>query len=358
MSAPTKTKTFQNAFAVVIGVGNYIHAASLPASAKDAVKFADLLTAPELCAYPQDNVQRITGSRATKDNIYNGLTTLAQAANPDSTVIVYFSGHGVRVPEGETLHTYLCPHEIRQENIEGTAIPGHTFSELLAAVPAKKMLVIIDACHAGGSAGFKAAEEKIWWKSGLPEDYYQELARGEGRVVIASSKENEVSYVDARGDLSVFTKHLCAALSGEAAVRGDGLVHVLDVFHYINEAVQAEKPNQTPILKVKDMDMNFPVALANDTKGTFPRNARGVDDIRDQIIRNPLQGAAALGRYLEKNTQWAAKRNEVDLKRSELENCQKKLELFGPDPAEKAAKYRATYYLLRVCQELAQDGGY
>ena len=65
-----------------------------------------------------------------------------------------------------------------------------------------------------------------------------------------------------QGDLSLFTHHLRDALGGKAAVRGDGLIHVLDVFHYVNEAVQADEHKQTPILKVKDLDLNFAIAVA------------------------------------------------------------------------------------------------
>ena len=48
----------------------------------------------------------------------------------------------------------------------------------------------------------------------------------------------------------------------------------------------------------------------------------------------------------------AAKRNEVDLKRADLERIQHEMDLFGPNPSDQAAKNRAVYFLLRVCLEL------
>lgn len=346
---------FPNAHAVIIGVGDYIHATPLPASAKDAMAIANILKDPARCGYSRDNIQLLTNEKATGPNIRGALKELAQATDSDSTVILFFSGHGVRAKDGKSWHTYLCPREIQRENIANTAIPGNEFSKLLASVPSQKMLVIIDACHAGGSADLKTADGETVWKFGLPDNYYEILSRGSGRVVIASSKEDQVSYVRPQGDLSVFTWHLLEALSGKAAVRGDGLVHVLDVFHHINGAVQADKPDQTPILKVKDMDLNFSIALSREGKGSGAYiSGAPIAGIRDQIISDPIEGAKALSDYLKTDPKWASKRNDVDLKRSDLKNCQENIDRFGPDPAEKAAKYKAIYYLLRVCLELEQ----
>jgi hypothetical protein len=140
-------------------------------------------------------------------------------------------------------------------------------------------------------------------------------------------------------------------------VRGDGLIHVLDVFHYVNEAVQADEPKQVPILKVKDLDLNFPIALDRGGKGAGVApaiSAMPVVDIRDQIVRNPIGGARALSEYLKGHPEWAGKRNEVDLKRADLERIQHDLDLFGPDPGGQAAKNRAVFYLLKVCLDLEQ----
>jgi uncharacterized caspase-like protein len=254
-------------------------------------------------------------------------------------------------------HTYLCPREADPDDLPNTAISGDEFSAALSAIPARRVLVVLDACHAGGSAELKAANGTLKWKSGLPEDYYEALSQGSGRVVIASSKAAQYSRVRPQGDLSLFTYHLREALNGKAAVRGDGLIHVLDVFHYVNEAVQADDPEQTPILKVNDLDLNFPIAVAPAEVSEAPKASKAaseVEDIREQIVRDPIAGAKALSEYLEDHRDLAAKRNEVDLKRSQLEDIQHNLELFGPDPAKKAEKNRTVFYLLRVCRELEQ----
>jgi len=347
--------SFTNAHALLIGVGGYSHPrfSSLPATVRDAQKIAIILTDPTRCGYPLANVQVLTGDQATVANIRTALTTLAESTNPESTVFVYFSGHGGRALENSVWRAYLCPREADPDDLAHTAIPGDEFSTLLAAIPARKLLVMLDACHAAGSAELKAADGTVVWKAGLPDDYYEALTQGSGRVVIASSKEDQFSYVHPQGDLSLFTHHLLQALSGKAAMRGDGLIRVLDVFHYVNEAVQTDEPKQTPILKVKDLDLNFPIALDRGAKGIRPTPAMAdVVAIREQIVHDSIAGAKALSEYLTAQPEWATKRNDVDLKRAELERIQHDLDLFGPNPSDQAAKNRTIYFLLRVCLEL------
>lgn len=344
-----------NAKAALIGVGTYLHPsfASLPATVRDAQAVAAMLADSNRCGYLPANVDVLTEEKATAADIRTALKGLAKATTTDSTVFVFFSGHGGRMLFNGTWHSYLCPREADPSFLSQTAISGDEFSALLAAVPARQLLVMLDACHAAGAVELKAPDGTPMWKAGLPEEYYESLSLGSGRVIIASSKETQYSYVRQQGDLSLFTHHLCEALGGKAAVRGDGLIRVLDVFHHVNEAVQADQPSQTPILKVKDMDLNFAIALDRGGKsvGLSP-SASPIVAIREQIIRNPLTGAQKLSLYLTGHPEWADKRTKVDLRRSELEQIQQNLELFGPDPAEKVAKNRVVYSLLSVCLEL------
>lgn len=349
----------QVARALLIGVGNYTHQkfANLPATVRDVEVISDLLADPKRGGYPPDNIRSITDTDANASNIRTALQFLAQSADPQSTVLIYFSGHGGRALEDSQWRTYLCPREADPGDLSHTAISGEEFSAALAAIPARRILVMLDACHAGGSAALKAADGTTIWKYGLPEDYYEALSRGSGQVVIASSKAEQYAHVRPEGDLSLFTYHLRDALDGKAAVRGDGLVHVLDVFHYVNEAVQSDQSDQTPILKVNDLDMNFPIAIAQAGAAKAPDTteaAHRVEGIREQIVRDPIAGAKALSEYLESYPDLGGKRNEVDLKRRQLEEIQGDLDLFGPDPARKAEKNRTVFYLLRICLELEQ----
>jgi uncharacterized caspase-like protein len=354
-----QTLKFSNAYALVIGVGEYkdFFFSDLPETENDAKAIGKILCDPALCGYDAANVHLFVNEQAARTNIVSSLKRLAKSTNYDSTVFIYFSGHGGQACKDGARHTYLCLRETDPFNLPHTAVSGEEFSTLVASIPAQKVLVIIDACHAEGIAEPRNADADIKWKPGFPEYYYESLNRGRGRVVIASSTEYQQSYSRPQRDFGIFTWHLCQALKGKAAVRGDGLVHVLDVFHYVNEGVRTDKPKkQTPLLKVKNLDLNFPIALHREGKHVSPKSSNThIADIREQIIREPIKGAKALTEYLKEKKEWVAERNDVDLKRSELERIQKEIDLYGPDPAVKTEKNRNIYYLLRICLKIENN---
>jgi metacaspase-1 len=257
----------RHAKALIIGVGGYNNPpfTNLPATVRDAEALAKVITDPYRCGYSENNVVLLTEDRAIASNIRNELRQLAIACVPDATALIFFSGHGIRISEKGDWQIYLCPKDCDVDNFPETAILGEELSNLLSAISAQKMLVILDACHAGGAAELKSLSGFLQIKAGVSDSYLEKLSEGRGRVVIASSKQDQVSRVRPQGDLSLFTYHLIQALIGGAAMRDDGFIHVLDVFHYVNEKVTFDQPNQVPILKVKDLDMNFPVALARNT---------------------------------------------------------------------------------------------
>lgn len=350
---------FASGYALAVGVGKYVHSqyADLAETVRDAQAIESILVDPNKCGYLPEHIQILTNEQATGKNIRSELERLAQSANPDSTVFIFFSGHGGRSYKDGSWYTYLCPREADPTNLSKTAISGDDFSGLIASIRAQKVLVVIDACHAGGAAEFKSAEGLPIWEAGLPDTFYEKLSSGSGRVIIASSKPEQSSFVRTQGDLSLFTWHLLKALDGKAAIRMDGLIHVLDVFHYVNEEVSKEKPEQVPTIKVRDLDLNFPIALHFGGKGTTVSTVIGneIITIRERIINNPINGSKALSEFLAKQPKWTAKRNEVDLRRAELEHIQYEIELFGPNDNDKASKNRVIFSLLRICLEVEQS---
>jgi hypothetical protein len=78
--------------------------------------------------------------------------------------------------------------------------------------------------------------------------------------VLASSRGSESSWVQPGADHNVFTKHLLAGLRGGVPAP-DGLVRVFDLFHYLQARVNAEQPNQHPLLKA-EVEEDIPIALS------------------------------------------------------------------------------------------------
>lgn len=266
------TQVHKGFHALVVGVGEYLSPrfADLPATKADAREIASILRDPRLCGYDPGQVEVLLGPEATVPNMRILAERLAGVASRDSTVLLFFSGHGGRLLVENAWRSYLCFRETDPYQLAGSALSGEEFSGMLRAIRSERLVVVLDSCYAAGAAQFKAPGVTLPWKSGFQDSFYEFLSRGAGRVVLASSAEDQVSRVRSDGELSLFTYHLIAALRGGAAVRGDGFVHVLDVFHYVSDAVQKDDPEQTPILKAESMNANFPIAHALETMPALP----------------------------------------------------------------------------------------
>jgi hypothetical protein len=256
---PPPSGTFEQGHGVIIGIANYPMVNPLPETIlNDARDLRDLLTDSARCGYLCNNVTQLLDDEATGDAIRAALESLAQSINSQSTAIVYFSGHGAHDPAGGDTGQYILPYDCDPTDLPGTAIAGDEMTALLREIKAGRLLVLFDSCHSGGAGDPKVALPQI--KRGLSEDYYQALAQGKGRVVIASSRPDEVSWALPGMDNSLFTHYLLGALRGRARTLGDGYVRVFDVFRHVADHVPT-KANQHPIFKATAMEEDFPIAL-------------------------------------------------------------------------------------------------
>ncbi|MBN2389506.1 MAG: caspase family protein [Anaerolineae bacterium] len=253
---------FQNAYALIIGVG-----ADLPNTVDDANGLATILRDEGRCTYPPSQVHRLTGPQATRDAILAALDILAQssALHPASCILLYFSGHGYQVSSSVSNAYFLMPYGYDVHRLKQTAISGAEFTAKLRAIPAQKLLVLLDCCHAGGVGDAKAPGLEFV-KSPLPPETLDLLAEGKGRVLISSSKEDELSY--AGKPYSAFTLALIESLSGAGVAKQDGFVRVADVALHAREVVPGRTGGkQHPILHFEHAD-NFALAYyaGGDTK--------------------------------------------------------------------------------------------
>lgn len=238
------SQSFSHGYALVVGVGK-----DLPVTIEDAKAVSGILVDPSRCAYPGDQVRLLASEGAQRNNIISGLNWLAKSAGQNDTAIVYFSGHGTENPD-----FYLVPYGFDWQNLAGTAISGTEFTELLCEIRAQKLLVLLDCCHAGGQA-----EVKNFIKSPMPSTAFDELARSSGRVVIASSRKDEVSWTG--NPYSQFTMAVLEAFAGLGAFEQDGFARVLDLTLYVGRFVPDRTGDkQHPIIKVSNLQDNFAIA--------------------------------------------------------------------------------------------------
>lgn len=253
------------ACALLIGVGN-----DLPATEKDAKNLYEILADPQMGGYSTDRIKLLTGNSATAAGIREGFTWLVNETkkSPASTAVVFYSGHGGVFEsfgaKGFVSNYYLLPFDYDQTNLNETALSGTELSDLAQAVNARKMIVFLDCCHAGGIPVFKDAPKNQTFKQlAMPAELIAGLEAGSGRVAIASSRDTEVSI--AKGEYSIFTDSLIKALRG-AAARYDRFVRILEVLSFLFRDVPTRtKGRQNPMVKgIQNLTDNFALCLASE----------------------------------------------------------------------------------------------
>jgi hypothetical protein len=267
---------FENAHALLIGIADYqlIHP-PLPASVlNDVTDVRDILLDSAYCGYDPTRVHVLTNAAATRDAILTALDSLADQTNAESTVVLYISAHGGRIEAGPGAGEYLLPVETNVETTQAlvdSAISSDEFTAALRKLRARKLLIILDCCFAGGIGQPKQANA-AGLKSGFSADLYQALATGKGRVILAASRSDEESWTWKRN--SLFTTHLLAGLRG-GVPSDDGLIRIMDLFEYLQPRVTADKPTQHPVFRA-ELEENFPIALyVGGKKGVIPTDQEG-----------------------------------------------------------------------------------
>lgn len=274
----------KNCSCLVVGISGYRNIRALPISVtNDANVIHNLVSSPQL-GYLPDNAKKLLDTEATAATIRQELESIAKHSDYESTVIIYFSGHGAQVVSGPHAGVYLLPVDAQydsDETLAATSISGDEFSKALRKIRARRVLVIFDCCYSGG-IGQPKSLNGAEVKEGLPEHYYQQLAKGNGRVIISSSRGNEVSWVFPGETNSLFTKHLLNGLKGEAIKVGNS-IRVFDLFDYIQPRVTEEQPNQHPIFKA-ELEENFPIALLPKNKSIAFSPKTSNDEFRYDIF--------------------------------------------------------------------------
>ena len=260
-----------DAYALIIGIANYAAINPLPETVlNDARAVREALIDPQRGGYAPERVKLLLDKAATQAALRQGLQDLAQHATADSTVLIYLSSHGGRLDSGPYKGEYILPVDVdysSAKRLAATALSSEAMTRALRAIAARKLLVILDCCHSGGIGQPKDPTGPVL-KGGLSDATYVALQAGRGRVIIASSRDDESSWVLGGAKNSLFTTHLLSGLNG-GAQNTNGLIRVFDLFDYVQPKVTADQPNQHPIFK-GELEDNFPVALYPKGKAAQP----------------------------------------------------------------------------------------
>jgi uncharacterized caspase-like protein len=291
-------QAFPHGYALLIGVGTTSYTPwSLPVTVNDVKAIRMVLTDPDLCGYPDDDghLRLLSDGAATRGGILDGLSWLGRrvATDSEATAVVYYSGHGWL--DQSTGRYFLIPHNVAEDDVPGSALAAEDFTKVLREVQARRLLVMIDSCHAQGMATSKEQAQPLKLPPGLAlaaptesKGLLDALKQGEGRVVFTSSRGRQVSWVRNDCSLSVFTHHLLEALQGTGSRPGNTEVRWSHLVDHLGKAVplsarQMHNAEQVPFFDTAAED--FPVALLRGGKGLPAAGGEGATPQALEVIR-------------------------------------------------------------------------
>jgi caspase domain-containing protein len=142
-----QAKSKKNAYSIVIGVEKYRQ--KLP-KADFATHDAQTVTAylTKVMGYPEENVVTLINDRALKSDFEKYFEKwLPNNIEKDSSVFIYYSGHGA--PNPKTGDAYLVPYDGDPSFIEQTGYSLKRLYKNLNKLPANEIIVVLDSCFSG-----------------------------------------------------------------------------------------------------------------------------------------------------------------------------------------------------------------
>ena len=220
--------------ALLIGVGKYrVESANLPGIDLDIGIMQEVA---ESLGFPSEGIRTITDEAATLDGVRSAIRDwLVQGTQPGDRVLLYYSGHGTQLPddngdEDDGLDEALTMHDLGRVQRDGRVTLGGVLlddelAQLLAAIPSRNVLVLVDACHSGtATRSSPLGSQRLGVSEGMPKVFrdpqvatrallVQPVAKeaaGGNHIAITAAADREQSIATARG--SVFTLGLHEAL--------------------------------------------------------------------------------------------------------------------------------------------------
>lgn len=144
--------------ALLIGVGTYqLPNNDLPGIDLDVENMKHVA---QIMGFKAADTKVLFNDDATYAGVKQALTVwLRDGVGPNDRILIYFSGHGTRVPDPRpdksgASDDALVLHDVRRATVNGhpslgNVLMGYEFGAALAALPSQHVLVLVDACHSG-----------------------------------------------------------------------------------------------------------------------------------------------------------------------------------------------------------------
>ena len=199
----------------------------------------------------------------------------------DDIVCVFYAGHGILDAD---LNYYLASYNIDFENPKENGIPYEVLEDLLDGIPARRKLMMIDACHSGeidkeelvavednfqegteSDLTFRAINSTATQNLGLSNSYelmkelFTDIRKSSGAVIISSAGGLEFAIEGDDWNNGVFTYSFISGIQGmKADINGDGLIYLSEMNEYVRTEVYfLTKGRQQPTNRAEVLETDW-----------------------------------------------------------------------------------------------------
>jgi WD40 repeat protein len=256
---------------LVVGINQYEDPAfDLGFARPDAVAIARFFEQSGGRLFSSVKAVKLLDREATKARIQEALNQVAKEARPEDVVLIYLAGHGVGLGQ----QFYFLPQEMRKEMDEEAAVRKYgmaasVLGETLSRTKALKQVLVLDTCQSEAALPILAKVALFRGLGAAEEKAVKMLARSNGIYLLAASTKQQYALEVPELGHGVLTYALLSGLGErgqpQAPTMGEGIVTVLSLLQYVNQAVpelteKYHKGNkQYPVSSATGMD--FPLAL-------------------------------------------------------------------------------------------------
>ena len=247
MLPETMQKPYPKDWGLVIGIEDYADLPHVEYARRDALIVKEYFV--KIMGVPEENIIFLTNSNATKARIEGYLKEYLPAnVGKDTTLYVYFAGHGISdMKKGDP---YLVLYDGDTRFIAQTGYKLKDFYQDLDDLNIQKVYVFLDSCFSGVAS--RAAE--MLTKGARPALIHAEDVHLDSDEIVsisaATAEQTSNAYPAAKHGL--FTYFLLRALKGEADANDDRWISVKEIFEYVeNHVVRVSRKmgtEQTPTI--------------------------------------------------------------------------------------------------------------
>ncbi|NEI74321.1 hypothetical protein GR212_32720 [Rhizobium lusitanum] len=232
----------RDAIVLALGVNKYSdpNLPSLQFGEGDASRFSQALSSGDATNYRSVQIVKFDEPEVSGASLIAKVRQISGAANLQTDLIFYFSGHGLTDENGRL---YLGLSDSRADDLSHTAV---SWTDIAAAIESSKgrSLILLDTCHSG-----EAAQSLFSTNDSVADTL---LGSGDGGVtILAASKGRENSFEAADEGGGLFTTALLKALGGRSKMgtQKDAMLEISEFYRKVKGYVTTRTDGrQTPWL--------------------------------------------------------------------------------------------------------------